>query len=64
MPGEEDLERKRNKKLKKMYNPLTEWWQKLLSEQIESVRVSSRLVDDPCAVVSSEYGYSATMERI
>lgn len=26
MPGEEDIERKKNKKLKKIYTPLTEWW--------------------------------------
>jgi len=28
------------------------------------VRLSQRLVDDPCVVVSSEYGYSPNMERI
>jgi molecular chaperone HtpG len=31
---------------------------------VENVVVSSRLGEDPCCLVSSEYGYSANMERI
>jgi len=60
----DDVERQRNKKLKKMFKPLTEWWRKLLSVELEEVRLSQRLVEDPCVIISSEYGYSANMERI
>jgi len=47
-----------------MFKPLTEWWKKTLSSELEDVRLSQRLVEDPCVIVSSEYGNSANMERI
>jgi len=40
LPEEDDLERKKTKKLKKMFKPLTEWWKKLLVSEIENVQVS------------------------
>ena len=43
---------------------MTDWWRKLLSETVDSVIISQRLVEDPIIVVSSESGYSANMERI
>ena len=36
----------------------------LPSEDVESVKVSNRLVTTPCSVVTSKYGWSANMERI
>lgn len=43
---------------------MTDWWKKTLTEELEEVRLSQRLVNDPCVVVSSEQGYSSSMERI
>lgn len=63
-PDDDDSGRKRLKKIKKLYQPLTDWWRKQESDLLESVIVSQRLVDDPCVIVSSEHGYSANMERI
>lgn len=63
-PDDDDSGRKRLKKVKKLYQPLTDWWRKQESDVLESVIVSQRLVDDPCVIVSSEHGYSANMERI
>jgi HSP90 family molecular chaperone len=63
-PEDSDDERKKYKKLKKMFKPLTSWWKKLISIDLEEVKVSQRLVGDPCVIVSSEQGYSANMERI
>lgn len=63
-PDDDDLERQKFKKLKKMFTPLTDWLKKILSDDLESVRLSQRLVNDPCVIVSSEYGYSPNMERI
>jgi HSP90 family molecular chaperone len=31
---------------------------------LESVKVSQRLIDDPCVIVSTEYGQSANMQKI
>lgn len=61
---EDDLDKKRLKKLKKMYQPLTDWWKKTESQHIDSVVVTQRLTEDPCVIVATEYGYSANMERI
>jgi len=37
MPEDDDLERKKLKKLKKMFQPLTDWWKKILSSDLENV---------------------------
>ena len=33
-------------------------------DKVEKVQVSNRLADSPCCLVTSEYGWSASMERI
>ncbi|CAD8112245.1 unnamed protein product [Paramecium sonneborni] len=63
-PEDNDEQRKKLKALKKVFQPLTDWWRKLLSENVDSVVISQRLIEDPIIVVSSESGYSANMERI
>jgi heat shock protein beta len=64
MPSDDETDKRRMKKLKKLYEPLTEWWKKTLVDQLENVVVSDKLVDDPVVVVASSYGYSAYMEKI
>ena len=61
---EEDTEKKKLKKLQELYKPLTDWWRKHLDKKVEKVEVATRLTDSPCAISTSEYGYSANMERI
>merc|ERR1719443_2654238 len=53
--------------LKKMYKPLTKWWEKNAGKAgvpINKVEVSRRLVDSPAVVLATEYGMSARQERI
>lgn len=57
-------EKKLNKKIKKNYKPLIDWWKKQLGSKIESIVISKRLTDTPCIITTSEYGYTANMERI
>jgi len=64
MPIDDETEKKKIKKLKKIYEPLTDWWKKNLSDQLENVIVSDKLDQEPVLVVASSYGYSANMERI
>lgn len=47
-----------------MYKPLTEWFKKHLGKEVEKVTISNKLEDDPVFILTSQYGYSATMEKI
>ena len=55
----------RLKKIKEEFKDFTKWWKEILpSEEVETVKISNRLVTTPCSVVTSKYGWSANMERI
>merc|ERR1712023_471066 len=36
----------------------------VLDDEVEKVQVSNRIVDSPCVLVTGEYGWTASMERI
>ena len=38
--------------------------QNILDKKVEKVVVSNRMVSSPCCIVTSQYGWSANMERI
>lgn len=61
---DEELEKKRDKAIQNKFKILVDWWKKLLGSKVDKINISKRLVDTPCIVVSSEHGYSASMERI
>lgn len=42
---------------------LTDYWEKQF-DFLQTVQVSSRLVEEPVVIVTSEYGTSATMEKL
>lgn len=53
------------KELKESFKDLTKWWKSALSfDNVDDVKVSVRLDDTPCVVVTSKYGWSANMEKI
>ncbi|KAF7817654.1 endoplasmin-like protein [Senna tora] len=55
----------KNKELKESFKDLTKWWKSALSsENVDDVKISNRLDNTPCVVVTSKYGWSANMERI
>ncbi|XP_047325538.1 endoplasmin homolog [Impatiens glandulifera] len=56
----------KDKELKESYKELTKWWKGALGSEnnVDDVKVSNRLADSPCVVVTSKYGWSANMERI
>lgn len=49
---------------KASFEGLCKLCKEILGEKIEKVQVSQRLNESPCALVTSEYGWSANMERI
>lgn len=59
---DEDLEKRREKVYKEKFKPLSDYLEKKL--KFSSVAISSRLEDVPALVTTTEYGQSATMERI
>ena len=44
--------------------PLVSFMKDVLKDKVEKVAVSQRLANSPCALVTSQFGYSANMERI
>ncbi|KAK6939328.1 Histidine kinase/HSP90-like ATPase [Dillenia turbinata] len=59
------LKDSKDKDLKESFKELTKWWKSALaSDNVDDVKISNRLSDSPCVVVTSKYGWSANMERI
>merc|ERR1712243_223773 len=46
------------------YGGLCKVMKDILDKKIEKVVVSNRLVNSPCCIVTSQYGWTANMERI
>merc|ERR1711963_65227 len=59
--GEEKAKTEANKA---KYENLCKVMKDILDKKVEKVVVSSRLVSSPCCIVTSQYGWTANMERI
>lgn len=60
----DEIAKKKLQKLKEMYKPLTDWFKSHLGRNVEKVSISNKLVDAPLFIFTSQYGYSAQMEKI
>merc|ERR1711974_193730 len=61
----EDKEEKAKTEANKVkYEGLCKVMKDILDKKVEKVVVSSRLVSSPCCIVTSQYGWTANMERI
>lgn len=49
-----DLQRKKDKQMKKDFEPLLKWWKTILGNKVEKVALSKRLTDSCCTVVGSQ----------
>merc|ERR1712212_410054 len=63
LPEDED-EKKRREELKTLFEGLCKVILDILDKRVEKVIISSRLVSSPCCIVTSQYGWTANMERI
>nr|AJQ31840.1 heat shock protein 90 [Tyrophagus putrescentiae] len=61
---EDDEEKKKREDDKKKFENLCKVMKDVLEKKVEKVLVSNRLVSSPCCIVTSQYGWSANMERI
>jgi len=62
--GNDEVEKKRLELYKDQYKPLTTFLTDLYGEAVEKVSITDTLANDPIALLTSQYGYSANMERI
>uniref|UniRef100_H2YHC5 Histidine kinase/HSP90-like ATPase domain-containing protein n=1 Tax=Ciona savignyi TaxID=51511 RepID=H2YHC5_CIOSA len=63
LPEDED-EKKKLEEAKAKFENLCKVIKEILDKKVEKVVVSNRLVQSPCCIVTSQYGWSANMERI
>ncbi|KYK69415.1 heat shock protein 90 [Toxoplasma gondii TgCatPRC2] len=61
---DDEEEKKKFEELKAEFEPLCKLMKEVLHDKVEQVVVSNRITDSPCVLVTSEYGWSANMERI
>merc|ERR1712244_40140 len=61
---EDEEEKKKREEDKTKYEGLCKVMKDILDKKVEKVLVSNRLVNSPCCIVTSQYGWSANMERI
>ena len=61
---EDEAEKKKREEDKAKFEELCKTIKTILDNKVEKVVVSNRLVDSPCCIVTSNYGWSANMERI
>merc|ERR1712195_260393 len=57
-------EKKTKEEEKARFEPLCKLMKEVLGDKVEKVQVSSRIDESPCVLVTSEYGWTANMERI
>merc|ERR1711963_772116 len=61
---EDEEEKKKKEADKEKFEGLCKVMKDILDKKVEKVVVSSRLVSSPCCIVTSQYGWTANMERI
>jgi len=61
---EDEQEKKKLEEDKAKYESLCQRMKEILDKKVEKVVVSNRLVSSPCCIVTSQYGWTANMERI
>jgi len=61
---EDEGEKKKREEDKTKFEELCKVMKDILDKKVEKVVVSNRLVNSPCCIVTSQYGWTANMERI
>merc|ERR1719471_600302 len=61
---EDEEEKKKFEEDKTKFENLCKVMKDILDKKVEKVVISNRLVNSPCCIVTSQYGWTANMERI
>merc|ERR1719342_1045049 len=63
--GDTEAANNRKKEIKEKFEPLTKWLgDDALKDHILRAEISERLVDTPCALITSKFGWTANMQKI
>merc|ERR1719353_1243428 len=57
-------EKKATEEMKASFEPLCKLVKEVLGDKVEKVTIGTRISESPCVLVTSEFGWSANMERI
>uniref|UniRef100_A0A0G4IBK5 Histidine kinase/HSP90-like ATPase domain-containing protein n=1 Tax=Chromera velia CCMP2878 TaxID=1169474 RepID=A0A0G4IBK5_9ALVE len=60
----DEEEKKKFEEMKAEYEPLCKLMKEVLHDKVDKVMLGQRITESPCVLVTSEYGWSANMERI
>jgi molecular chaperone HtpG len=58
------MKKKKKEEEKKEFEALCKKMKETLGDNVEEVLVGDRMVDSPASLVTTEYGWSANMQRI
>jgi heat shock protein beta len=61
---DDDADAKRTALYREKFSDLTDYLQESFGKDVEKVVISNRIEKTPCVLVTSQFGYSANMERI
>ncbi|PIO14021.1 hypothetical protein AB205_0060320, partial [Aquarana catesbeiana] len=61
---EDEEEKKKKEEITTKFEGLLKVMKDILDKKVEKVVISNRLVESPCCIVTSTYGWTANMERI
>merc|ERR1711881_67821 len=61
---ETEDEKKKSEEEKAKFEPLCKLMKDILGDKVEKVVIGKRIEESPCVLVTSEFGWSANMERI
>lgn len=64
LPPEDGRNNNQLEKLRIDFDPLIKWLEDILKTEVMKVTISERLIDSPCALVASVFGWTGNMERL
>eukprot|EP00002_Diphylleia_rotans_P033915 TRINITY_DN7254_c0_g1_i1.p1 TRINITY_DN7254_c0_g1~~TRINITY_DN7254_c0_g1_i1.p1 ORF type:complete len:776 (+),score=215.85 TRINITY_DN7254_c0_g1_i1:54-2381(+) len=62
--GDEEFQKEREKFYEEQYGAVRDYLKELLGDKVEKVTISNRVTESPAVLVTSQFGWTANMERI
>jgi len=62
--GDEEFQKQKEKHYEEEFGAVRDYLKDLLGDKVEKVTISNRIAESPAVLVTSQYGWTANMERI